>query len=546
MNRIQALELSTGLAALVTGMEDELLQNIAAYLLSGKIESDAAKWKIRKLAELGKLNQKNIETIKSYIPEEKELAELTLKRAAVDAFAHAESGFRKLAIAGLVTDAPEGSMERTMNRVLKTLGKQAKDELNIVNTTMQMKARQMANTAVQKAARLAEDQVFLDALNKAAGKTVTGTESLTAACSKCLKEMAQKGIPAFVDKAGREWSPEAYVNVCVRSTVGNTAHTALFERMKDYGTRIIEVDSHFDARPKCAKDQGKLYDLDNGSGYVEDLHGNQIRYYPFNTTSYGQPDGLFGINCRHHGYPFTAGLSTQTYFPYDEEENAAQYKKIQKQRELERKVRASKRECAMLKDGDPQEFQKSAVKLKRQSQELKDYCERTGLTYQNERTSVLGYGHSEASRVTAAYRRALKQEEEKLKQIALDNLKNCDILESRIQSGELPLKVRLGQQKKHILDTNENKMTKDKSYLTISIDEIEEIVNALHGTGIIDISKDGQIREVITLDHNVGFIISQKKGMEGEPIPTNQVKIHYSKNGYHIVPTISEKNTKGR
>ncbi|MCM1335612.1 MAG: polymorphic toxin type 50 domain-containing protein [Bacteroides sp.] len=539
MNKIQALELSAGLSALVTGMEDELLQNIAAYLLGGRIESDVAKWKIRKLAELGKLNQKNIETIKGYIPHEKELAELTLKRAAVDAFARAESGFRKLAIAGLVKDAPEGSMERTMSRVLKTLGKQAKDELNLVNTTMLGKARQMANTAVQRAARLAEDQQFLDALNKAAGKTVTGTESLTAACSKCLKEMAQKGIPAFVDKAGREWSPEAYVNVCVRSTVGNTAHTALFERMKDYGTRLIEVDSHFGARPKCAKDQGKIYDLDNGSGYVEDLHGNKIRYYPFSSTSYGQPDGLFGINCRHHGYPFTAGISTQTYFPYDEEENAAQYRKIQKQRELERRVRASKRECAMLKDGDPREFQKSAVKLKRHSRELKDYCERAGLTYQNERTSVLGYGRSEAGRVTAAYRRALKQEEEKFRQITLDNLKNRDILESKIQSGELPLAIRPGQQNKHILGTNERKTAEGKSYLTIGIDEAQEIVSTKHGTGIIEITNSGrQIKEIVSLEKAIGISINPLTKAE---TPTTFVKIHYSKKGTHIVPIYPKK-----
>ena len=71
MNRLQALELSTGLANLVTGMEEELLRNIAAYLLSGKAETESGKWKIRKLAELGKLNKKNIETIKSYIPDRK-------------------------------------------------------------------------------------------------------------------------------------------------------------------------------------------------------------------------------------------------------------------------------------------------------------------------------------------------------------------------------------------------------------------------------------------------------------------------------------------
>ena len=428
MNRLQALELSTGLANLVTGMEEELLRNIAAYLLSGKAETESGKWKIRKLAELGKLNKKNIETIKSYIPFEKDMAELTLKCAAVDAFAHAESGFKKMVIDGLIKDAPEGSMEATMQRTLKILGKQAATDLNLVNTTMRFKAKQMANTAVHKAAELAENQEFLDMLNRAAGKTVTGTESMTAAVSTCLKDMAQKGIPGFVDKSGRKWTPEAYVNMCVRTTASNVGTQAMFERMKDYKQRIIEISSHSGARPKCAKDQGKLYDLDNGSGYVEDVNGKKIRYYAFSSTSYGKPDGLFGINCRHKMYPFVPGCSTQTYFPYDEEENAAQYKKVQKQRELERKVRASKRECMMLKDGDPEMFQKASVKLKHNTQQLKTYCSNNDLMYMNERTSVMGYGRSEAGKVTAAYNRALKQEQEKLNK-ALDKTGGSGIME---------------------------------------------------------------------------------------------------------------------
>ncbi len=109
-------------------------------------------------------------------------------------------------------------------------------------------------------------------------------------------------------------------------------------------------------------------------------------------------------------YPFVPGCSTQKYFPYDEEENAEQYKKVQKQRELERKVRASKRECMMLKDGDPEAFQKASVKLKHNTQQLKTYCSSNDLTYMNERTTVMGYGRSEAGKVTAAYNRALKEE----------------------------------------------------------------------------------------------------------------------------------------
>ena len=341
MNKIQAMELASGLTRLITGMEDELLQNIAAYLLAGKVDSSTSKWKIRKLAELGKLHQKNIETITSYAKEQRGLAELTVKLAAVDAMQDTERGFRKAVIAGLVTDAADGTMDSTMNAIIGTLMKQAKNDLNIVNTTMLYKARDAAGKAVRDAAQLANKQEFVDMLNKAAGQVVTNTETMTAAVSKCLKDMADKGIPAFVDSAGREWSPEAYVGLCVRQTAMNTGTTALFERMKDYHTHFIEISSHLGARPKCSRDQGRIFDLDNTSGYIEDGRGNTVEYAPWSSSSYGQPDGILGINCKHSAFPFTPGSSLQTYFPYDQEENDKRYKEIQKQRELERNVRAA-------------------------------------------------------------------------------------------------------------------------------------------------------------------------------------------------------------
>lgn len=536
MNKLQALELAVGLSGLITGMETDLIQNIAAYLLAGKIDTEVSKWKIRKLAELGKLNQKNIETISSYADSEKSLAELTIKRAVISAMTGTEKGFRRMVIDNLVTDAPSGSMDKTTEAIIKLLQKQAKTDLNLVNTTMIYKAKDAAGKVIRSAAELANKQEYLDMLGKAAGKTVTSTEALTSAVSKCLKEMAEKGLPGFIDKKGREWSPEAYVNMCVRATVKNTASRAVFDRMKDFGLHIIEISSHPGARPKCAKDQGKLYDLNNGSGYVKDGNGKKIRYLPWSSTSYGEPDGILGINCGHNGYPFTAGLSLQRYFPYDEEENDKLYMKIQKQRELERKVRASKRACSVLKDGDPEHFKKASVQLKQRSQALKDYCDANGLMYQNERTSVLGFGRSEAGRVTAAYRKALWEEEQKLRQLELDNSNKRAILEEKIASGEFPLTVKEGKQKNHMADTRLSK----RSYLLISQDELSEIVNNKHGTGRINIHTDkktgvSQIRETLEIDKVVGMNVNNKTGVETS---TNRIKIHYSKEGYHAVPTL--------
>lgn len=78
MNKLTSLQLSQGIADLIVGLETDLIANIAAYLAAGKIEEDTAKWKMKKLAELGKLTKQNAKTIAEYAGKTPELLELTL------------------------------------------------------------------------------------------------------------------------------------------------------------------------------------------------------------------------------------------------------------------------------------------------------------------------------------------------------------------------------------------------------------------------------------------------------------------------------------
>lgn len=170
--------------------------------------------------------------------------------------------------------------------------------------------------------------------------------------------------------------------------------------MNDYGIDLVAVSSHSGARPKCAKDQGKIFSRKNKDGYTADLQGRKIRYYSWAKSSYGEPDGLLGINCGHQIYPFIPGASYQTYFPYDGEENDAQYKKMQGQRELERRVRKSKRECMVLETtGDTEGLTKASATLKKRQQALKQYCSDNGLNYKADRTAVVGYNTAVAGKV---------------------------------------------------------------------------------------------------------------------------------------------------
>ena len=198
--------MSQGLSDLYTGLETDLIANIAEYLQNGDIYSSTAQWKIQMLAQLGALDKANIRTISGYAGISPALLSQALETASLTAINELEGGFRQLVKDGIIngTDVP---VEDTMAKALAAYSKQAKNSLNMVNTVMLYKAKSITGKIINRVAEIADKPEYIAMLNKAAGKVVTGIESRQSAMRQCIQEMTDKGIPAFVDKLGREWSP---------------------------------------------------------------------------------------------------------------------------------------------------------------------------------------------------------------------------------------------------------------------------------------------------------------------------------------------------
>ena len=327
--------------------------------------------------------------------------------------------------------------------------------------------------------------------------------------------------------------------------------------MDEYGLDLVEVSSHSGARPLCAKDQGKIFNRNGGGGYTTDLDGKRIKFYAWRSSSYGKPAGLLGINCGHQIYPFLPGISVQTYFPYDEKENAEQYEKICNQRALERKVRASKRECTSLDTlGDKEGFDKAAYKLKQQEQQLKSYCEKNGLTYKPDRTATPGYGRSQAAKTTASYKAAVKAEQEKIKQLEIDKAEKDAIIKEKensfhsdLKNGNIKKEIDENHQKKHItgkvwkqqvkqalddIKKNPDSKQKPKSRLLDNIDP-QTIVDNYAGTGELEFRKNSKYPdEFIELPFDVGVTFDKRLGRY---VKTRTIQIKYSDRGTHVFPT---------
>lgn len=539
MTREQYDELSAPLVRVLLDMEDDILREIAAQLSRDGDISDTSKWRIRQLARAGRFDKRAAAIIAGYSEVGDGQAMDAVLTAAETEIGYLDNAVQAANAAGLSEYFSDIPAEESALGAAKAFQKQAASDLNLVNTVMQYKAGSAYVNAVNAIYRDTSEgrQSALDIMGKGAAKAVSGQMSLQEATRKTIRELAQKGIPAFVDKRGREWSPEAYVMMDMRSTLGNTARAAQNARCDEYNIQLIEVSSHMGARPLCAPYQGRIFSRDGSKGVTVDGAGGKIYYTPLSETSYGQPAGLFGINCGHVQYPFVPGINFQRYFPYPKEENDRRYMQFQQQRAMERGIRAAKRECMMLQEtGDTEGLQKASLRLRNQREKYRAYCKETGLKQHNDRTQVYGYDRSKSSKTVWAEKKAAK------------GLTNSNT-SGNISLNNLNTKIKEEKQNQHIENSDQwkeacarekQKGNNPKSYLYKAVDPqsiVDEAV--LNPNTITEYTKKSIYpRQYYVCGTEVGKVYDAKVG---DYVPTKKVAIVYSSKGTHVFPVIDNK-----
>ena len=382
-------ELSDPIEGIYEHIVDELLVNIGKHI-TAPTWTHTAEWEIKKLSELGQLTEENAAIINKWIKKIPPSMRETMTDTRREALDRIERQLEQAAKDGYITPP----MRDSTVGVLRELSDQAADRYNLVNSNMLQSSVEQYASAVQLTQseydRLtAQAEATQGILNDTAASVVSGTETRQNAVRRALKRISDEGLTGFIDRAGREWSPEAYVNMVTRTTVHNTAIQATKARMEDFGTSVFQVSSHAGARPLCYPYQGKFYSWDNTSGEIELGNGQRVRYEPINSTSYGEPAGLFGINCGHYPIPVVPGVT----IPHGadniqpKEENDKAYAESQEQRAIERKIREAKRVVAMEGDLATKE---DKARVKELQAEMREFIERTGRTRRYDREQIGG------------------------------------------------------------------------------------------------------------------------------------------------------------
>lgn len=316
-----------------------------------------------------------------------------------------------------------------------------------------------------------------------------------------VKEMETNGITGFTDKAGRKWSMQAYGNMAVRTTARQAEVAALLSSDEYDLWQITKVGT---TCPVCAPLEGRVY---SKSGTNPD--------YPPLTVAFGKvdPAGADDLsntylnihpNCLHALVKYTTIGKSAERIQKDKD-----FSSIEKN-PLNRDPRTKKQIAAY------REKERNRQKLLRDMKQHKEY------------RAILG---NDIPKDFAKFRELKYNNAEKWDKIHI--LYQDDKLKKKIRSPEVNKTIEEGKQGKHILG---HKNYKDgRSYLKVSVEEAQRLVDQYAGTGQIKRDSKGHWtnKEFVSADHIIGVVVDANMG---ETIETSRFSIHYSKNGVHIVP----------
>lgn len=346
-------------------IEADLLVEIAKRFDTYDTVGGSLEWQIRKLQELGSLDQNTVKII-AKLSNKTEAEILTMLNEA--GFANLDVGtLTKAYNAGAISVNPSVLME---SPVMSSIIEQSYKELQGTYRLIQTKALESAK------------QAYMDVINRTYIEVSSGTYDYQTSIRRGLQRMAAKGITGATYARGGttvQYSLEGTVRRDTLTAVHQLANRAALESCKVLGADYVEISSHLGARVNLTNPianhagwQGKVFKVEG----KDKKYGNLKE----NTGYPGDIQGLGGVNCRHRMFPFFPGISEPNPIKYNEADNRRVYELQQQQRAMERKLRQFKKQRVVaLAANDDVSVKKLDAKIKNKTAEINTFCKTNNL-----------------------------------------------------------------------------------------------------------------------------------------------------------------------
>lgn len=390
-------------------LEDYIFKDIAYRLLKSQSVSGTADRLIWKLEQMGESRAEIMNKLSKLTGlSKRELKEL-LQDAVITSWNDDLSTFNQMGI-NIVNPLENQAVMSVMNaEYQKCQGKLD----NLTRTTM--------NQAQVDLTRM---------LDEAEMRVASGVQSYSSAVCEILDNYAKKGMVVEYP-TGTHRSLEAAVRCCVVTSMNQTSAQITNQYILEGGIEYVLVSAHLGARIQ-QPGQPYLAGHENWQGKVYRIRGSEPGYpnllemtgYDIGENGAGKvvnPLGLHGYNCRHSHQPWDKALKN----PYvdengkstiDTEESRKLYQNQQKQRAMERSIRATKRRLLMkqqeidlvaetdVKEILQNDYDKLAYKLREQNKAYNEFCTENDLQKQSDRLKVAGYKREQAAKANGRAR----------------------------------------------------------------------------------------------------------------------------------------------
>lgn len=481
-------------------------------------------WQLEKMQQMYMLNEENLKLISKYSGVAEEQLRYIVENEGLKLYTDTKQQ--------LLEDLGRGSAGNSnhIQEILADYASQAVGDIhNLINTTLPK----------------AVIGAYQGIIEQSVARVVTGLSTADKAISDTVMKWQEKGFQGFKDSAGRNWKIDNYARTVIKTTTYRTFREMRTRPAEELGIDTFYFSKKASARKSCAPLQHHIVT----TGHARTEHGEHI--LALSDYGYGRPEGCLGVNCGHMLTPFIPGANYKpdlgedvaSVSPEQAEENA---NAEAKQRALERSIRANKEKLHVAeKLGDDDLINKYKSKIGTQKSALKDYIDKRPFLKRDEaREKYYDDPYTKAKKEVN-----IRKEHEKLEKRRAEQNEMQEKFISAVKNGIIKTEINNEHFENHIIGTkgydkylqkNLEKGAPPPSYLTITKEECQALVDRYAGTGQFKYNpKSNKMQEIISQNKPIGAYIDPRTGEVIEN--ATDFRIHYSKTGSHIVPTIKGK-----
>lgn len=221
--------------------------------------------------------------------------------------------------------------------------------------------------------------VYRQVVADTSAQVLTGTVTRREAAQRALDRFAARGVTGFVDRAGRGWQLESYVEMAVRSTTARAAVNAHADRLQQLGQDLVIVSDAPQECRLCRPWEGKVLSLSGGTvGTIAGSRGVRVA----GTLAQARSEGLFHPGCRHSTGLYQPGITRLPGRTADPQGDADR----QKLRYLERQTRQAKRLEQVALDDDARA--KAAARVRARQAQIREHVATTSAKRQPQRERI--------------------------------------------------------------------------------------------------------------------------------------------------------------